>query len=104
MRQLDQQKLSVFATKDVALLITSICTPYTVLSAGFLVFVHWKVAVHRVHCTIDIHVLDFYFRSIAGHILYMYRIFFLPIHVLYFSSGHFCVPENSSVFAGIQMS
>ena len=78
MRQLEQQKLRVlFATNDAALLlITSICTPYTVLSAGFSVFVHWKVAVHRVHnlrpCT------GFLFPVILRSI---YRIsFYLPMY------------------------
>ena len=54
-------------------------------------------------CTIYVHVLDYYFRSIAGHITVYVTDLFLPIHVLYISSGLFCAPQYCSVFAGIQM-
>ena len=55
-------------------------------------------------CKIYVHVLDFYGRSIAVQITVYIPYLFLPTHVLYISSGHFCAPEYCSVFARIQMS
>ena len=54
-------------------------------------------------CKIYVHVLDFYGRSIAVQITVYIPYLFLPTHVLYISSGHFCAPEYCSVFAGIQL-
>ena len=46
----------------------------------------------------------FYFRSIAVNITVYLPYLFLPTHVQYIFSGHFCAPEYCSIFAGIQMS
>ena len=75
---------------------------FTVLSAGFSIFVYQKCAVHGVHnlrpCT------GFFSLSIAVNITVYIPYLFLPFHVLYISSGHFCALEYCSVFAGIYMS
>ena len=59
------------------------CHQYTVLSAGFSIFVHWKVAVNRVHNL----------RPCTGFLFPVYsRIYYGLYTVLYFTykwTGHF---------------
>ena len=55
----------------------------------------WKFAVRGVHNYL--YVLVFYFQSIAVNITFYVLYLFLPTHVLYISSGHFCAPEYCSV-------
>ena len=75
----------------------------TVLSAGFSIFLHWKVAVNRVHnsrpCTGFL--FSVYSWSYYGlqYMLYL----FLPTNGPPTSGGLFCAPEYCSVFAVIQM-
>ena len=65
----------------------------TVLSAGFFIFVYWKVAVHRVHdlrpCTGIL--FPVYSRSYYGlqYIQYTVPYFFLPTNVPGISGGDF---------------
>ena len=63
---------------------------HTVLSAGFSIFVYWKVAVN-IECTIYVHEPDFYFRPYilrSIHILY----FILPTNGPDISGGDFFTP------------
>ena len=54
-------------------------------------------------CTMYVHVLDFYFRSIAEYITVYILYLVLPTNGLPISGGLFCALEYCSVFAGIQM-
>ena len=60
----------------------------TVLSAGFSILCTGKL--QYIECTIYVHVPDFYFLSIAGHITVYIPYIFLPTNVLTISGGDFC--------------
>ena len=76
---------------------------YTVLSAGFSIFVYWTFAVHGLHNLRPWTGFLFPVNSRLYYGLYSILEFILPTNGPSISGGLFCAPEYCSVFAVIQM-